>query len=88
MDIETRPDTPASFFYVLQEAVRILFVDDDPIMREFAAVHLSTDQADVTVAADGLEALQALAGTTSPPSTGPSRRAPRPSWPSRSTGGF
>ena len=34
-----------SFFYVLQDAAHILFVDDDPIMREFALVHLSTDKA-------------------------------------------
>ena len=50
-----------AFFYVLQDAVRILFVDDDPIMREFGAVHLSTDRAQVTLAGDGLEALQAIA---------------------------
>ena len=37
-------EAAGSFFYVLQDAVRILFVDDDPIMREFAAVHLSTDK--------------------------------------------
>ncbi len=55
-------DTAAqgAFFYVLDEAVRILFVDDDPIMREFATVHLSTDTAEVSLAGDGLEALQAL----------------------------
>jgi CheY-like chemotaxis protein len=49
-----------SFFYVLEDAVRILFVDDDPIMREFAVVHLSTDKAEVTVGCDGLEALAAV----------------------------
>lgn len=48
------------FFYVLDDAVSILFVDDDPITREFAAVHLSTDMADVSLASDGLEALQVL----------------------------
>lgn len=52
---------PGSFFYVLEDPVRILFVDDDPIMREFAAVHLSTDAAKVTVGADGVEALKAVA---------------------------
>lgn len=51
---------PGSFFYVLEDAVRILFVDDDPIMREFAVVNLSTDKAEVTVGADGLEALEAI----------------------------
>ena len=52
-----------SFFYVLQDAVRILFVDDDPIMREFAAVHLATDKAEVALAADGVEALERVAVT-------------------------
>ncbi|HEX8234230.1 MAG TPA: response regulator [Caulobacteraceae bacterium] len=49
-----------TFFYVLEEDLRILFVDDDPILREFAVVHLSTERAKVKVAGDGLEALQAL----------------------------
>jgi CheY-like chemotaxis protein len=52
---------PGSFFYVLEDPVRILFVDDDPIMREFAVVHLSTDAAQVTVGADGIEAIKAVA---------------------------
>ena len=46
-----------TFFYVLQDALRILYVDDDPILREFAQVHLTTDTASVTVAEDGLDAL-------------------------------
>ncbi len=50
-----------SFFYVLQDAIRILFVDDDPIMREFAVVHLSTDKAQVALAGDGVEALNRIA---------------------------
>jgi CheY-like chemotaxis protein len=50
-----------SFFYVLQDAIRILFVDDDPILREFATVHLSSDHADVALAADGQQALDMLA---------------------------
>ena len=49
-----------TFFYVLEEDLRILFVDDDPILREFAVVHLSTEKAKVKVAGDGLEALQEL----------------------------
>ena len=49
------------FFYVLKGAVHILFVDDDPIMREFAAVHLSSDEGHVSVAADGEAALGAIA---------------------------
>jgi DNA-binding response OmpR family regulator len=49
-----------TFFYVLEEDLRILFVDDDPILREFAVVHLSTEKARIKVAGDGLEALEAL----------------------------
>lgn len=52
---------PGSFFYVLEDPVHILFVDDDPIMREFAQVHLTTETAGVTVAADGVEACAAIA---------------------------
>lgn len=49
-----------AFFYVLQDPLRILFVDDDPILREFAQVHLTTDAAQVSVAPDGLAALEIL----------------------------
>lgn len=49
-----------TFFYVLQDALRILYVDDDPTLREFAQVHLTTDMASVTVAEDGLAALAAM----------------------------
>ncbi len=54
-------DAPRSFFYVLEDPVRILFVDDDPIMREFAQVHLATEMAEVAVGADGVEACEAIA---------------------------
>jgi CheY-like chemotaxis protein len=57
------PPTPAgsgAFFYVLQDPLKILFVDDDPILREFAQVHRATDAAEVRVAGDGLEALETL----------------------------
>jgi CheY-like chemotaxis protein len=50
----------SGFFYVMDEVARLLFVDDDPILREFAQVHLSSDAVTVEVAADGLEALEAL----------------------------
>lgn len=53
-------DGAGGFFYVLQDALRILFVDDDPILREFAQVHLTTDSAEVLVAQDGQEALEVL----------------------------
>lgn len=49
-----------AFFYVLDEPLKLLFVDDDPILREFALVHLTTAQAQVEVAADGLKALASL----------------------------
>ena len=49
-----------AFFYVLQERVRILFVDDDPILREFALVNLTTEQASVEAAPDGVAALAAM----------------------------
>lgn len=42
--------------FVLDEPVRILVADDDPILREFATVHLSTPVASVETAADGEEA--------------------------------
>ena len=42
--------------FVLDEPVRILVADDDPILREFATVHLSTPVASVETACDGEEA--------------------------------
>ena len=54
------PDNAGPFFYVLQDVRRILFVDDDPILREFAVVNLSTDQATVETAQDGVAALEAI----------------------------
>jgi CheY-like chemotaxis protein len=49
------------FFHVLQDELRVLFVDDDPILREFALVHLGTDKAEVKAVGDGDEALALLA---------------------------
>lgn len=54
------PDDLGTFFYVLQEDLRILYVDDDPILREFAVVHLSSEHAQVRTAEDGLDGLQQL----------------------------
>lgn len=51
----------SSFFYVLDESSRALFVDDDPILREFAQVNLASPKCEIDVAADGAEALQRLA---------------------------
>jgi len=44
------------FFYVLKDSLHILLVDDDPILREFGVVHLSSDAAEVKTAAGGAEA--------------------------------
>jgi DNA-binding response OmpR family regulator len=45
---------------VIEDRLNILFVDDDPILREFAGVHLSSDKVSVTVAEDGLDALEKM----------------------------
>lgn len=46
--------------YVLEEPVSILVADDDPILREFASVHLSTPSATVVTAPEGKSALELL----------------------------
>jgi signal transduction histidine kinase len=48
---------PREFFYVLDEPLHLLFVDDDPILCEFAQVHLASEKGRVSVAADGEQAL-------------------------------
>jgi DNA-binding response OmpR family regulator len=58
--MSVHPDDAGPFFYVLNEAMRILFVDDDPILREFAIVNLATDLAEVETAGDGAEAMTAM----------------------------
>ncbi len=55
---------PGTFFYVLDDEVQILFADDDPILQEFALVHLSTSSAKVKTASDGFQALQKLEEST------------------------
>jgi CheY-like chemotaxis protein len=50
-------DSAGPFFYVLREEMRILFVDDDPILREFAVVNLATEHATIETAANGAEAM-------------------------------
>lgn len=44
--------------------MKILFADDDPILREFAAVHLSEGAVEVLAAEDGVEALAVLRSET------------------------
>lgn len=50
----------SAFFYVLEDDSRILFVDDDPILREFAQVNLASPNTQIDVAADGSAALGML----------------------------
>ena len=50
----------AGFEYVLNQDARILFVDDDPILREFAQVNLSSPTVCVDLAFNGREALDLL----------------------------
>lgn len=50
----------SGFFYVLEDDARLLFVDDDPILREFARVNLESPRTHVDVAAGGEEALRNL----------------------------
>jgi CheY-like chemotaxis protein len=58
--MSVNPDDAGPFFYVLRESIRILYVDDDPILREFAVVNLATERASVDTAADGRAALAAI----------------------------
>ncbi|HTM79850.1 response regulator [Asticcacaulis sp.] len=46
--------------FVEFEAARVLVADDDPILREFATVHLATPAVEVEVAEDGVAALERL----------------------------
>ena len=47
-------DTPQQWWYVFDEQTRILVVDDDPILREFASVYLTTPMSTVALAPDAL----------------------------------
>lgn len=51
----------SGFFYVLEDEARILFVDDDPILRAFAQVNLAAPTTQIDLAQDGAEALRLLA---------------------------
>jgi DNA-binding response OmpR family regulator len=50
----------SGFFYVIEDEARLLFVDDDPILREFAQVNLAAPKTVVDVAAGGEEALRMM----------------------------
>ena len=49
-----------TFFYVLEDELRVLVADDDPIMREFASVYLATPSAQVVTADNGAVAVARL----------------------------
>jgi DNA-binding response OmpR family regulator len=53
-------NTSHKWTYVFHERTRILVVDDDPILLEFASVYLSTPVADVQTASNGQAALELL----------------------------
>ncbi|MBK9082832.1 MAG: response regulator [Rhizobiales bacterium] len=53
-------DTASRITYVLDEPARILVVDDDPIILEFARVYLTTPVVDIQTAGGGAAALEAL----------------------------
>jgi signal transduction histidine kinase len=46
--------------FVATEQARVLVADDDPILREFASVHLATPAVEVETAEDGVAALDRL----------------------------
>jgi DNA-binding response OmpR family regulator len=50
----------SGFFYVLDDEARVLFVDDDPILREFARVNLASPNTAIDVTCGGAEALEML----------------------------
>ena len=50
----------SGFFFVLDQPAKILVADDDPILREFACVHLATPDVTLETAGDGQEALERL----------------------------
>jgi DNA-binding response OmpR family regulator len=52
--------SPLQMDYVLDDPARLLLADDDPILREFALVHLSSPVVSVEVAEDGLAAWELL----------------------------
>ncbi len=49
-----------ALLYVVDQNTWILFVDHDPILREFAQVNLASPTAAVDVASNGAEALERL----------------------------
>ena len=56
----TASQDSAPWSYVLDQALRILVADDDPLLREFASVYLSTPTATIDTACDGAAAWDRL----------------------------
>ncbi len=59
--MEARVQLRRAFYYSAQADLRLLFVDDDPILREFASVHLASEHMQLSTAADGAEGLATIA---------------------------
>lgn len=59
--MDARVRLKRAFYYAAPADLRLLFVDDDPILREFAAVHLASDNTSIETAADGEEGLARIA---------------------------
>ena len=51
------------FFYVIDDRLTIIYADDDPILREFAQVHLASETVELLTASDGRELITLLAST-------------------------
>lgn len=55
-------ESSRSFRFVLDEAVKVLVVDDDPIQREFSQVYLASPVAEIHAVGSAEEALMVLDG--------------------------
>jgi len=53
-------NTPYQWSYVFDEGTRILVVDDDPILREFASVYLASPASEIETVPDAEAALDCL----------------------------
>jgi DNA-binding response OmpR family regulator len=51
------------FFYVIDDRLTIIYADDDPILREFAQVHLASETVELLTVPDGRELITLLAAT-------------------------
>ena len=59
--MDARVSLKGAYYFAAQADLRLLFVDDDPILREFAQVHLADDNIQMQTASDGAEALDLIA---------------------------